>query len=1051
MIRRLPVFVCFLLLSVTARAGSVRDIRLSPSGVLWAVGDGGLLLASEDDGATWQGRSTDLGAHLRQLWIEEPRVWAFGGRAVGGYPGGAGRAVVLRSEDGGKTFDDFPAGPVGWACGGAASGDSVVLAGQPTPRAPGGVFHTRSGGRRYTAIELDTEGYLQGAAFRDLRYGYFVGENLKIVSLRNLMQPELHPAEIPGTLPLTAADFSDRETCWAIGHNGVVVQSRPAGQRWPLVTLPLPPGTRSLADFETVDFLDARHGLIGGGLTGLIFRTTDGGRRFALIDAPGPGPIRCLRHLGAEELLAGGDGGRIWRSRDGGETWQQLRGPKRTDVLFVVAAGDMSIYPAIVAHAQAGLDVAVVYVSAPSRPDNSADMGRASIPPGQQLRAAAALAGAGGAVVFEDLPSLLLDPQATENADAQTVLARWSAALDAPAEPIVLRRIAAAIRLYQPRVVATGPAGEGSEGLQAENRLVARLAGRAVEMAAAEDAPSLLAQARLAPHRIERLFVGMDGNETWQAPWGAPPEPMRDAHLRIDATRWPEGADATIELLAQRAIWAIGAAGLLERPARFSGYRCEQLDAPVALMTAGLLRAALSTRSLTTRERLLSTASQFRLAESTGRVMTLLPDILAALAEDEHMGYLGADRLAMVWSRLRAQGRLVEAEEARRLFMRHGGAHPLYQRLSVTMLAEWSSQDFQALWASLGAPAPMDSQGRALSREDLGRAARGFGDWEPWSRSPVGTLLAARAMAAAGLAGQAFDLLDLLEHEAYPHAWRELAGREIQLWRGKLPVLQGNEWIEAEPAPAEGRIDGRLDETAWAKARPHPLKAGNAQSGEATLQILRTPADVVFGLRLPKPPGREWQVELAIDADRDAQTQFVLSFDDAGQMTQQLRTRNAPPAELPQREQAPPMSDIGSWVLHARHKPPKTFFCIEATRQVDGGWWTVEIGLPLQYVQNPAGQGVWGVQVCATASDAEASKTFYLRPQPDPQLLPERYGLLLIPAPSTPSSAEPDDPATQPAPAPDDGTEPKELKWQTSPQPRRFLRSSPLQEHEFRE
>lgn len=1045
--RRLPVFVCMLLLTVVARAGSVRDIRLSPSGVLWAVGDGGLLLASEDEGATWQARRTDFGANLHQLWIEEPRIWAFGGRAVTGYPGGAGRAVVLRSEDGGKTFDDFPAGPVGWACGGAASGDSVVLAGQPMPRALGGVFHSRSGGRRYTAVELDTVGYLRGAAFRNLRYGYVVGENLKIVSLRNLMQPEIHPAEIPGTLPLTAADFSDLETCWAVGHNGVVLQSRPAGQRWPQVLLPFPPGTRSLADFETVDFLDASHGVIGGGLTGMIFRTTDGGRRFTVLDAPGPGPIRCLRQFGPKDIFAGGDGGRMWRSRDGGETWQQLRGPERTDVLFIAAAGDTSIYPAIVAHAWAGLDVAVVYVTAPHRHSNQADMGRASIPPGQQLRAAAALAGAGGAVVFEDLPSLLLDPQALADADTQVVLDRWSAALDAPAEPIVLRRLAAAIRLYQPRVVATGPAEEGSKGLRAENRLVARLAAEAVELAAAAQGPPL-ARAKLPAHRVERLFVGMDENETWQPPWEASPKPIRDAELGIDATRWPEGADATIELLAQRAIWAIGAAGLLDRPARFGGYRCEEVTAPVNLMTAGLVREALPRRALSTQERLLSTASPFRLAESTGRTMTLLPDIMEALTEEEHLAYLAADRLAMVWARLRAQGRLVEAEEARRLFLRHGGAHPLYQRLTVTKLAEWSSQDFQALWASLGAPAPIDSQGQALSRDDLGRAAKGFVDWEPWSRSPVGMFLAARAMAAAGQAGQAFDLLDVLEHEAYPQDWRGLAGREAQLWQGKLPVLQGGEWLEADPADADGRIDGRLDEAAWQEAAAHPLRNSEGyQAGEAKLQILRTPADVVFGLRLRKPAERTWQVELAIDADRDAQTQLVLSFNDAGEMTQHLRTRNAPPARLPEREglPAPAHAVTGSWLLRPNRRPPKDVFSIQAPRAAEG-WWTVEIGLPLHYFQDPAGQGLWGVQVRATANDETETATYYLQPQPDPRLLPERYGLLLIPGLPAPPDTEQADPVTPPAPQSDDSTDTKGPKWQTSPQPHRFLRSSPVGE-----
>lgn len=990
-----------LALSNLAQGGSVRDIRRAPSGTLWAAGDAGLLLASDDDGNTWTPHDVDPAANLQQLWIEEPRVWAFGGRAVCGYPGGTGRAVVLRSRDAGKSFSSLPTGPAGWAYGGAGNADSAAIGGQPTPEGPTGVFHTRSAGERWNAVPLTSSGYVRGSAFRDFRHGYFVGQDLRIISLRNLMEPEIRPADILGPMDLTAAAFMDTETCWAVGNKGVVLRSQPAGQRWTQVTLPFPAGTRDLAELETIDFNTTGQCVIGGGLLGVFFRSDDDARRFTALPAPGPGPIRCIRYLAGDELLAGGDGGRIWRSRDAGTTWQRLRGSDRVDILFIVAAGDISIYPAVVAHAQAGLDVAVLYVSAPTRRGLEATLGSADVPPGQQLRAAAALAGAGGAMVLEDVPSLLLDATASDRADATDILDRWSAALDAPAEPVILRRIAAAIRLYRPRVIATGPDGEGPVGIQAENRLVARLAARAFEQAADETAYRDLLGANLPPHQAERLFVGADGNAAWQRPWDAPAEPLRDVQLRIDATRWPAQADTTIELLAQQAIWTLGEAGLLDRPARFSGYHCKHLDDPVTLMTGGLVQAGLTRRTLDTTERLLSRASNFRLVEPQARTATLLPQIMEAFDDriypEGGPALLAADRLLLAWARLRAHGQLTQAEEARRLFIRHGKKHPLYEHFSVVMLAEWTSPDFTAQWARLRALPPMGPDGDGLTAEDLRSAASAFVVQSPWSDGPMGKMLSARALAATQQAGPAFARLEQLSQEPYPTAWRELALRELELWRDALPRNRGQRWLDATPAGPEGQIDGRLDEPAWQQATPHLLRTADGTGDQAMVKILRTPEDLVLGLQLRRPAGRRWSVDVAIDADRDTWTQLVLSFNEAGDLRQELHTRTAPPMTLPKLQRLASATPVQSWVIHQGKTPPKTVFDIQAPRESVDGWWNVEIGLPLSNLQDARVGAAWNVQVRATADDGTETTTFYLRPQSDRRLLPERYAVLLIP------------------------------------------------------
>ena len=977
-----------------------------PSRTIWAVGDDELILRSEDNGTTWHvcrgdssgavGTGTDAArkgepasapgttapaagrgsASFQAAWADGRAVYFFGGRAVSGHPGGAGVGVILRTEDGGRTLSPVPPGPAGWLYGGVFSGDLGAVFGEARSIIPGGLVQTTSGGKAWKPVELSSTGYLLGSDFRTFRYGYVVGRQLRVVSLRNLGEPRIHPQELSGRLDLRAARFADEEQCWAVGENGIILRSRPTGRPWTPMSAPLPRGTARCADFEAIAFGPDGQAWIAGGLLGVIPHTADGGQSWNLLPAPEAGAIHALECLDKDTLLAAGDGGRIWRSQDGGKRWKLVRGTEQTDVLFVLSAADKSLYPAIAAHSLAGCSVAVVFATVP------ADDGGA--PPDQPLRAAAIRAGAGAVLALGDFTSQAVLPHA-QSLTEKDVLGAWSAHLDSPAEEEMLRQLAAAIRLYRPAVLAVGPDAAGTAGPRAECRLVARLAQAAAELAAREDALKELAQAGLKPWKVQRVFVGLQTNEQWRLPW-EPPDSLDRKELTtlIDTAAFPAGESTSLEMIALEAIWRLPWFDLPDRPGRYSAYKCRTESSFRPLFTSGLTGARLGAEPVDDERRSLSAAATLR-AAAAGRIATVLPQLLDAArkASDDP---LPADRLILAWTRLLEEGRLAQAAEARDAFLQFGRRHPMFERISVVTLASMISAEWRAQLAS-------QEPSRLEKGLDLALAAKRYADMGPWSTTDDGLMLLAKVLLASGRKADAIEVLKKLAAEPYHPAWRNRADLELSLLAPARDAKYVPEKLTAWTVNEAGKIDGLLTEQCWQKVPPTPLvgRDGNQppETKGASVQAIRTPFNVVLAFRLPLAgpegrggfaPQRSWKIDLAIDADRDTWTQLLLSFDTQGGQSGRLIQRYGPAATVPVKPS--PAEGKQGFLVAVRKTETEC---------------TVEAVIPISQVGgDPKAAGLWNFQVRAEARDGDKTTRLYLVPQEDDRLLPERYGLLQI-------------------------------------------------------
>ena len=933
----------------------------------WASGDAGLILRSDDAGRTWRRMRAPADAHFQGMAKAGESVYFFGGNAAVGQVEGAGRGAIFRTDDGGQSFERMPVPAAGWLYGGAFGEQAGIVYGQAAPTCLGGVWRSAVRGKRWSPLPTETAGHLLGGDFHGFGLGYLVGDAHRIISVRRMRQPRLHPPELQTILSLRAARFADANVCWAAGENGSLLRSTTGQRPWTRIRTPIPRGLTLLADFEAIATAPDGQVWAAGGQIGVIPHSADGGRTWKLLPAPGPGAVHAIAHLSGNALVAAGDAGRIWRSADGGKSWKLVRGGERTDVLFVLGAADRTLYPAIVAHALAGTEVAVVYATRP-RPSRR-------YPPDQPLRAAAVAAGARGVMVLSDFTSQVAGHTTAPGLTDKQVLKAWSDELDVPAEPELLRQLAAAIRLYRPAVVVVGPDGSGPVGPRAENRLVARIVRKAADLAGRNDAQPALSKAGLKPWTVKRVFVGIEDNETWISPW----QPRRqqflsDSAVVIDSAVFPAGTGTSIEMLAQAAVWRLPWTALLDRSPRMTGY--ERRGAGKnrrTLFTAGIVPAKLRTASITAGQKELADMSQLRFASAGGRTAAALAS-LAAIAQkqdDPRSVALAADRILLVWARLSAEGDLIRARETLLHFLKIGGGHPLYRRINVAALADSISAERIAQARHQGPVGPGEPK-------DYGPVLKRFAKWTAWSERAPGRMLHARGLLATGRGPQAVEILKALAAGTYPAAWRHRAEVELKMVgdRPRMPPMPT--LAKAHVSAKKGKLDGLLDEDVWSKARRHRLRRWGKRPAKGpaitgSLQVVRSPTHALFGVRLDRVTGRVWTVRLCIDSDRDAWTQLVLSCDTLGDRRATLVRRFGPPAT----------ADRRTWTVKGQKGEDQ---------------FTLEIAVPLALTgTDQAAGGLWNFQLVAEAKDYGKGATLYFHPQPDPRLLPERYGAIFLP------------------------------------------------------
>ncbi|THF60368.1 WD40/YVTN/BNR-like repeat-containing protein [Pseudothauera rhizosphaerae] len=185
----------------------------------------------------------------------------------------------------------------------------------------GVVLQTVDGGDRW-ARQTDGRA-LGGALLEALRAARAAGDTALADKLQRFID------EGPDK-PLLDVLFLDGKRGFAVGAYGLVLATDDGGKRWRVAC-------------ELLDSDEDRHiyairklgnALYLAGEQGLLYRSTDGGNRFARLESPVEGSWFGL--IGAsDELLLFGLRGALWHSDDGGGHWQRLP----VDTKYSFAAG----------------------------------------------------------------------------------------------------------------------------------------------------------------------------------------------------------------------------------------------------------------------------------------------------------------------------------------------------------------------------------------------------------------------------------------------------------------------------------------------------------------------------------------------------------------------------------------------------------------------------------------------------------------------------------------------------------------------------------------
>ncbi|MEU6260466.1 oxidoreductase [Streptomyces sp. NPDC047043] len=282
--------------------------------------------------------------------VDRSVIWA----SSGGFRGAVNDGTVLRSVDGGRSWQDVtPPGGTLYQFRDVEAFDrnhALVLA---VPREPGPTrfYRTADGGVSWQLVFRDPnpspDALYDCMAFFDHRRGLAVGDTAGSEFLPiqatvdggrtwRLAPTRGMPAAVPGDGALasgTCLVTQGRNDAWfgtagiqtGTPHSPQVFHTRNGGRTWTVADTPIPAST----GIASMAFRDRRHGLaVGGNVSnfdeGFAARTSDGGKSWALADTPGGfrGSVAWVWGRGETAVTVGISGSDV--SFDGGRSWRRF-------------------------------------------------------------------------------------------------------------------------------------------------------------------------------------------------------------------------------------------------------------------------------------------------------------------------------------------------------------------------------------------------------------------------------------------------------------------------------------------------------------------------------------------------------------------------------------------------------------------------------------------------------------------------------------------------------------------------------------------------------
>ena len=199
------------------RSCNMRDAALPTNSITYVLCEQGLLLVTNDEGATWaQRKIANAGALRAVAFLDVNR-----GVTVG--DGGA----ILATDDAGRTWKARESGTTENLTDIQMVGEEGWIAGYD-----GVILHTADGGKTWSKQKSGVALSLEALFFLDAQNGWAVGwagTVLHTVDGGNKWQP----VKIPGaTWSLSSITFPDAKNGWIVGFAGQLFRTKDGGATW---------------------------------------------------------------------------------------------------------------------------------------------------------------------------------------------------------------------------------------------------------------------------------------------------------------------------------------------------------------------------------------------------------------------------------------------------------------------------------------------------------------------------------------------------------------------------------------------------------------------------------------------------------------------------------------------------------------------------------------------------------------------------------------------------------------------------------------------------
>ncbi len=307
----------------------------------WAVGDNGTIWHTDDGGQRWTPQASGYRGSLTSISFVNSQVgWVAGGTAFPYLHDGAG--VVLSTHDGGQTWQREPTllpalrkirflnERHGWAAGCSSA------------MFPGGVFTSSDGGRSWQPPDGGGSAGWNGGDFLDPRGGVLVGDLGAVMAVRD---GELVRARIDGVAlqNIRAVQLLPPAYGWLVGDGGLVASTADRGRTWQPPLGPLPIGSDQF-DFAAVAVRGSQS-WIAGSPGSRVFHSSDAGRTWTAQTTGITTPITAITFADDVHGWAAGELGQILATRDGGRTWQRQHGAVNARAAVMAIVGSASDLP----------------------------------------------------------------------------------------------------------------------------------------------------------------------------------------------------------------------------------------------------------------------------------------------------------------------------------------------------------------------------------------------------------------------------------------------------------------------------------------------------------------------------------------------------------------------------------------------------------------------------------------------------------------------------------------------------------------------------------